>query len=117
MWIFPLSILQLGKYNYLEEFNDHFLELKDKSPETAFVLEHDVGFEKWSKAHFSGNMYDVMTTNIVESLNAILIEEREYRVASYLIRLLGYLENRLGRDIHMFLNLRVIIWCRLPKRS
>ncbi|KAH0776479.1 hypothetical protein KY290_007890 [Solanum tuberosum] len=29
----------------LEEFNDHFFEFKDKSPEEAFVLEHDVGFE------------------------------------------------------------------------
>ncbi|KAG5611131.1 hypothetical protein H5410_022412 [Solanum commersonii] len=61
----------------LKEFNDHFLEFKDKSPEAAFVLEHDVGFEKWSRAYFLGNMYDVMTTNIAESLNAMLIDERE----------------------------------------
>ena len=66
----------------LEEFNDHFLEFKDKSHEAAFVLEHDVGFEKWSRVHFLGNRYDVMTTNIVESLNAMLIDEREYPVAS-----------------------------------
>lgn len=30
----------------LENFNDYFLKFKDKSPEEAFVLEHDVGFEK-----------------------------------------------------------------------
>ncbi|KAH0784216.1 hypothetical protein KY290_003814 [Solanum tuberosum] len=66
----------------LKEFNDHFLEFKDKSPEAAFVLEHDIGFEKWSKAHFTGNMYNVMTTNIADSLNAMLIDEREYPVAS-----------------------------------
>ncbi|XP_049373974.1 uncharacterized protein LOC125839022 [Solanum verrucosum] len=62
----------------LEKFHDHFLEFKDKSPEAAFVLEHDVGFEKWSRAYSPGNRYDVMTTNIAESLNAMLIDEREY---------------------------------------
>ena len=66
----------------LGEFNDHFLEFKDKSHEAVFVLEHDVGFEKWSRVHFPSNRYDVMTTNIVESLNAMLIDEREYPVAS-----------------------------------
>ena len=66
----------------LEEFNDHFVEFKDKFPEEAFVLEHDVGFEKWSKAYFPCNRYDVMTTNIVEPLNAMLIDEREYPIAS-----------------------------------
>ncbi|KAG5579852.1 hypothetical protein H5410_050479 [Solanum commersonii] len=34
------------KAYYLEEFNDHFVEFKDKFPEAAFVLEHEVGFEK-----------------------------------------------------------------------
>ncbi|KAG5579874.1 hypothetical protein H5410_050501 [Solanum commersonii] len=29
-----------------QEFNDHFVEFKDKFPEAAFVLEHEVGFEK-----------------------------------------------------------------------
>ncbi|KAH0761481.1 hypothetical protein KY290_017554 [Solanum tuberosum] len=66
----------------LEEFNDHFLEFKDKSPEDAFVLEHDVDFEKCRRAHLPGNMYYVMTTNIAESLNAMLIDEREYPVTS-----------------------------------
>ena len=30
----------------LEEFNNQFLEFKDKSLEADFVIEHDVGFEK-----------------------------------------------------------------------
>ncbi|KAG5586516.1 hypothetical protein H5410_046950 [Solanum commersonii] len=66
----------------LEEFNNHFVEFKNKCLAAAVVLEHEIGFEKWSRAHFSGNIYDVMTTNIVESLNAMLIDEREYPVAS-----------------------------------
>ncbi|KAH0673827.1 hypothetical protein KY284_024914 [Solanum tuberosum] len=66
----------------LEEFKNHFVEFKEKSPEATFVLEHEVGFEKWSTTHFSSNKYDVMTTNIVESLNAMLVDEREYPVTS-----------------------------------
>uniref|UniRef100_M1DDE2 Mutator-like transposase n=1 Tax=Solanum tuberosum TaxID=4113 RepID=M1DDE2_SOLTU len=66
----------------LEEFNDHFLEFKDKSPEEAFVLENVIDFEKCRRAHLPGNMYDVMTTNIAKSLKAMLIDEREYPVTS-----------------------------------
>ncbi|KAH0704838.1 hypothetical protein KY285_019116 [Solanum tuberosum] len=63
----------------LEEFHNHFVEFKNKCPIAAIVLEHDIGFEKWSRAHFPGNRYDVMTTN--KSLNAMLIDKRKYPVA------------------------------------
>ncbi|KAH0705697.1 hypothetical protein KY289_010773 [Solanum tuberosum] len=66
----------------LEEFNNHFVEFKNKCPATAVVLEYDIGFEKWRRTHFPGNRYDVMTTNIAESLNAMLMDEREYPMAS-----------------------------------
>ncbi|PHU14279.1 hypothetical protein BC332_15484 [Capsicum chinense] len=49
---------------------------------TAFFLEHELGFEKWSRAYLPGNKFDVMTTNIAESVNTILINEREYPVES-----------------------------------
>ncbi|KAG5579624.1 hypothetical protein H5410_050251 [Solanum commersonii] len=67
---------------YLKEFDNHFVEFKNKCPATAIVLEYDIGFEKWSRARFPGNRYDVMTINIAESLNAMLIDEMEYPVAS-----------------------------------
>ncbi|XP_049378138.1 uncharacterized protein LOC125842901 [Solanum stenotomum] len=66
----------------LEEFDNHFVEFKNKCPTATVVLKNDIGFEKWSRAHFFGNRYDVMTTNIAESLNVMLIDEREYHVAS-----------------------------------
>ncbi|XP_049397213.1 uncharacterized protein LOC125861337 [Solanum stenotomum] len=66
----------------LEEFDNHFVEFKNKCPAVVVVLEHDIGFEKWSRAHFPSNRYDVMTTYIAELLNDILIDEREYPVAS-----------------------------------
>ncbi|PHT55440.1 hypothetical protein CQW23_03926 [Capsicum baccatum] len=61
-----------------DEFSDNFVELKSKCPEAAHVLENVLGFEKWSRAHFSGNRYDVMTSNIADSLNSILMDEWEY---------------------------------------
>ncbi|XP_049405284.1 uncharacterized protein LOC125868756 [Solanum stenotomum] len=57
-------------------------EFKNKCSTAAVVLEHDIDFEKWSRAHFPSNRYGVMTTNIVESLNVMLIDEREYPMES-----------------------------------
>ncbi|KAH0762199.1 hypothetical protein KY290_018272 [Solanum tuberosum] len=61
----------------LEEFDNHFVEFKNKCPAAAVVLKYDIGFEKWSRAYFPGSRYDVMTTNFAESLNVMLIDERE----------------------------------------
>ncbi|KAH0672666.1 hypothetical protein KY284_023753 [Solanum tuberosum] len=86
----------------LEEFDNHFVEFKNKCPAAAVVFEYDIGFEKWSRAHFPGNRYDVMTTNIAESLNAIFIEEREYPVAS----VFNLIANRFGelfRERHAYI--------------
>ncbi|KAG5598622.1 hypothetical protein H5410_029992 [Solanum commersonii] len=92
------------KYAYsLEEFDNHFVEFKNKCPAATIVLEHDIGFEKWGRAYFPGNRYDVMTTNIAESLNAILID-KSIMWHLYLIRLLRGLENCLGRGMHISSN-------------
>ncbi|XP_047250079.1 uncharacterized protein LOC124885869 [Capsicum annuum] len=66
----------------LKEFNDYFNALKERCPGATTCLEHDFGFEKWNWAHFPGNIFNVMTTNITESLNSMLLDEREYLVAS-----------------------------------
>ncbi|XP_047263634.1 uncharacterized protein LOC124896139 [Capsicum annuum] len=71
-----------------DEFSKNFTRLKKNCPEAAHVLENMVGFEKWCRAHFPGNRYDVMTTNIIESLNSVLIDEQEYPV-SYIFNLIG----------------------------
>ncbi|XP_047251578.1 uncharacterized protein LOC107879422 [Capsicum annuum] len=65
-----------------EKFSDHFVEFKNYCPEAAFFLKHELGFEKWSRAYFPADRFDVMTTTIAESVNAMLIDEREYPVAS-----------------------------------
>ncbi|KAM3360553.1 hypothetical protein P3S68_020265 [Capsicum galapagoense] len=71
----------MAKAYSFDEFSDNFVKLKSKCLEAAHVLENVLGFEKWSRTHFPGNRYDVMTTNIAESLNSILMDEREYPVS------------------------------------
>ncbi|KAM3337503.1 hypothetical protein P3S68_031828 [Capsicum galapagoense] len=84
-----------------DEFSDNFVELKSKYPEAAHVLENVLGFEKWSRAHFSSNRYDVMTTNIAESLNSILMDEREYPV-SYIFNSIAKKFGKKFREQHAF---------------
>ncbi|XP_047250007.1 uncharacterized protein LOC124885806 [Capsicum annuum] len=66
----------------LKEFNDYFNALKERCPSPTACLEHEVGFEKWSRAHFPSNRFNVMTSNIAESLNSMFHDEREYPVAA-----------------------------------
>ncbi|KAF3626810.1 hypothetical protein FXO38_29048 [Capsicum annuum] len=61
-----------------DEFSKNFAKLKTNCPEAAHIPENVLGFEKWSRAHFLSNRYDVMTTNITEWLNSVLMDEREY---------------------------------------
>ncbi|KAM3291226.1 hypothetical protein P3S67_019515 [Capsicum chacoense] len=72
-----------------------------KCPEAAHVLENVLDFEKWSRAHFPGNRYDVMTTNIAESLNSILMDEREYPV-SYIFNSIAKKFGEKFRERHAF---------------
>lgn len=60
-----------------------------------------LGFEKWSRAHFTGNRYDVMTTNIAESLNSVLMDEWEYPVL-YIFNSIARKFGEKFRDQHVF---------------
>ncbi|XP_059310332.1 uncharacterized protein LOC132061564 [Lycium ferocissimum] len=77
-----LCMKHLAKAYGYQEFNEHFQQLRDKCPEAANCLEFDIGFDKWSRAYFPANRYDVLTTNIAESLNSMLRDEREYPVTA-----------------------------------
>ena len=62
----------------VEEFDGYMSEIPQRYPRVAEYLEREVGFEKWSRCHFPGMRYNIATTNIVESLNSMLLEAREY---------------------------------------
>ncbi|XP_062088889.1 uncharacterized protein LOC133795455 [Humulus lupulus] len=64
----------------IKEFNKHFDHIRKIYPRVAKYLENDVKFKKWSRAHFGGNRYEVMTTNIVETVNNLMRKAREYPI-------------------------------------
>ncbi|KAA0025135.1 MuDRA-like transposase [Cucumis melo var. makuwa] len=45
---------------------------------------NDVGIARWSRVHYPGRRYNMMTTNIVESMNSILKEPRDLSIALFL---------------------------------
>ncbi|XP_018460264.2 uncharacterized protein LOC108831203 [Raphanus sativus] len=60
-----------------------FKDIKDKCPELAKYLE-DSDFRKWARCYAPTNRYNIMTTNIAESLNSMLKMPRELPVISLL---------------------------------
>ncbi|XP_055814409.1 uncharacterized protein LOC129884059 [Solanum dulcamara] len=67
----------------VEEFNEYLEEIRRKGYDNVIeYLKNDVGFERWSRVHFPGRRYDVMTSNIVESVNARLVIEREFPIVA-----------------------------------
>ncbi|XP_059292330.1 uncharacterized protein LOC132045765 [Lycium ferocissimum] len=67
-------------YN-IDEFNDHFNQIRDTVPGAAEHLER-VGFHRWSRVFFPGNRYNLMTSNIAESVNSMFNVEREFPITA-----------------------------------
>ncbi|CAF1863284.1 unnamed protein product [Brassica napus] len=65
------------------EFCLIFKDIKDKCPELAKYLE-DSDFRKWARSYAPANRYNIMTTNIAESLNSMLRMPRELPIISLL---------------------------------
>ena len=63
----------------MSEFKTLFEELSQKNSCVAQYLEN-VKFERWSRAHFNGDRYNIMTTNNSESLNATFNAAREWPI-------------------------------------
>ncbi|PHT32689.1 hypothetical protein CQW23_29026 [Capsicum baccatum] len=83
--------------------SEHFSKFKDKCPEAINILKNVIGFEKWSKAHFSGNRCDVMTKNITESLNLLLTNECKYPV-SYIFNSIAKKFDEKFRERHAYVD-------------
>ncbi|XP_034203776.1 uncharacterized protein LOC117618293 [Prunus dulcis] len=54
----------------IAEFDGHFRKIKRKEHVAQYLEE--AGLHKWSRAHMDGCRYNVMTTNIAESINSVL---------------------------------------------
>ncbi|KAL0728453.1 hypothetical protein Bca4012_024546 [Brassica carinata] len=67
----------------MEDFYRHFNELKVVDIACADYLIR-IGLEHWTRSHFEGARYNIMTSNLAESLNAALSEAREYPIVPLL---------------------------------
>ncbi|XP_056856452.1 uncharacterized protein LOC130510869 [Raphanus sativus] len=65
----------------VEGFNKKFLDIQRASPGCAGYLV-DIGFTHWTRAHFQGERFNIMDSNIAESWNSVLKEAREYPLIS-----------------------------------
>ncbi|KAL5558599.1 hypothetical protein UlMin_034810 [Ulmus minor] len=61
-----------------EDFAGYMTEISHRYPRVAEYLENEVGFEKWSRCHYPGLKYNITTTNMVESLNSMLVNARDF---------------------------------------
>lgn len=53
-------------------FQEHYREIKSQSSECARFLDK-IGIAHWSRAYFKGHRYNLMTSNIAETLNKALL--------------------------------------------
>ncbi|XP_015164965.1 uncharacterized protein [Solanum tuberosum] len=67
-------------YNKVELY-DHFNQIRDMVPKAAEHLE-SVGFHRWSRVFCPRNRYNIMTSNIAESVNALFEVEREFPIVT-----------------------------------
>ncbi|KAM3345161.1 hypothetical protein P3S68_024870 [Capsicum galapagoense] len=62
-----------------EEFLEHFNQIEDVYPMVAEFLTR-VDFERWSRAFYPADRYNIMTSNIAKSLNSVFGDEREFPI-------------------------------------
>ncbi|EOA12338.1 hypothetical protein CARUB_v10007906mg, partial [Capsella rubella] len=97
----PLSCLvsSAARAYRLNVFNKLFAEIRKIGGPCADYLT-GIGFEHWTKSHFVGERYNLMTRNIAESLNNILTMERDYPIISILETIRTTLENILPPKVN-----------------
>ena len=60
----------------VHKFN-HFYDLLRAHDYVAWKYVNDIGPQKWSRAHFIGRRYNLMTSNHAESINAVTRHARK----------------------------------------
>ncbi|XP_022889306.1 uncharacterized protein LOC111404780 [Olea europaea var. sylvestris] len=77
--ILPLFMATAKEYSSIN-FEKSMATLYRKISAVGQYLEKKVGHEFWSRAHFKGIRYNIMTTNNAESLNSLFKNAREFSV-------------------------------------
>ncbi|CAL9019635.1 unnamed protein product [Prunus brigantina] len=86
---------QAAKSYGIDEFDRHFRKIKGND-EVAQYLE-SAGLHKWSRAHMDGRRYNVMTTNIAESINSVLWFARMLPVVHLIDEIINLLVKRFSK--------------------
>lgn len=68
--------------SYTEEDFEYYMKQLDNIDVGIRPYLAEIGYEKWSRAHFNGGRYSIMTTSISESLNIVDAKAREMPVAT-----------------------------------
>lgn len=67
----------------ISDFNKYFQDICTANAQIGEYL-REVSLEKWSRACFSGDRYNIMTTNNSESVNGVLKEARQFPITALL---------------------------------
>ncbi|XP_062080194.1 uncharacterized protein LOC133784946 [Humulus lupulus] len=78
---------------YTEKKFEYHMKEPDKLDKRIRPYLHKIGYHKWSRFYSKNKRYLVMTSNIVESLNAATVETREVLVTTLLECLRGLLQD------------------------
>ncbi|XP_008245563.1 PREDICTED: uncharacterized protein LOC103343698 [Prunus mume] len=92
--------VRAAKSYRLAEFNRYFSMINNERVQTYLVR---AGLHKWSRAHCDGRRYNVMTTNIAESINSVLRFARMLPVVHLIEEIRNMLQNWFSqrRDLSM----------------
>jgi len=72
--LFPL-VKKAARCYRLNDFDNAFNKIEERDLLLHAYLQR-AGVEMWARAHFSGDRYNLMTTNIAESMNRLLSKAR-----------------------------------------
>ena len=74
------------------DFDRYMAEIRSANPELATYLEN-ADASLWSRVHCKGNMFNIKTSNIAESINSALKRARGFPI----LFLLEFIRQKLGK--------------------
>lgn len=87
------QLVQDAAYTYKQtNFKEYFAKIKSENQACAKYLEK-IGMAHWTRVYFQGDRYNLMTSNIAESLNKALCKGR----SSHIVELLRFIRSMLTR--------------------
>lgn len=87
-----INLFQSAARSYKrEDFNQLMSQLKSIDKKTYnYIMEEPP--ERWARSWFPRRRYDMLTTNMVESMNSVLLKGREMLI----LRMLDFIQEKLG---------------------